>query len=408
MSALFKAKKILIAEDDAASCKILETLLKRWGYEVLEAPDGQKAWDIFRNDPDIQLVVSDWMMPDVDGLELCKRIRAVQDRKYTFFILLTAKTQIDDVILGLESGADDFVTKPFNQYELKVRIMAGERIIDLERQLATKVDELSEAYQQIKTDLTAAAAMQKSMLPPTSGNLLGLKFSSSYIPSSAIGGDFYNLFELQENKLGIYIFDVSGHGVPAALQSVGMGMMMTPYDPQSSILLDPSEGDGPPIVVPPATVTERLNSRFQSSSSKGDFVTCLYGVFDLDDGSFTYTRAGHPQPVIISNGKLNQAHDKGDIPIGILPDYVYGDNTIKLSPGERLYLFTDGISEAANADGKRFGDKLLNDHLVWHADSTLQKSISTLMDKVLQWHGGKVSEDDMSILGIEFGTGDSI
>lgn len=127
--------KILIAEDDAVSRRLLESFLRKWGYDVLITSNGREAWELLQEPEAPSLVVSDWIMPDMDGLELCRKIREVERAEYTYFIILTAKGKKEDVITGLEAGADDYLTKPFNRDELKYRVKIGERIIDLERRI---------------------------------------------------------------------------------------------------------------------------------------------------------------------------------------------------------------------------------------------------------------------------------
>ena len=132
--------KVLIIEDDPVSRRLLEILLGKWGYDVVATSDGRKAWEMFERPEAPSLVISDWMMPDMDGLELCSKIREMKGSNYVYFIILTSNVKREDVIRGLESGADDYVTKPFDQEELRYRLRTGERIIKLEhrnRQLAT-------------------------------------------------------------------------------------------------------------------------------------------------------------------------------------------------------------------------------------------------------------------------------
>ena len=394
-------KKILVAEDDPGSLKILETLLTKWGYAVIPVSNGSKGWEVFNADPDINIVISDWMMPDIDGVEFCRLIRSAENRKYTYFIMLTAKTQVDDVVEGMESGADDFVTKPFNQFELKSRIHAGERVTKLESRLADKIQELSSAYVQLSSGLAAAASIQQSILPPKSGKMNGIGFSSCYIPSEDLSGDLFNIVPLRGNCLGIYIFDVSGHGVPAALQSVALGRLLTTYDPRSSLLVDPGPDEIAPIVVPSYEVVSRLNSQFQSASSKGDFITFMYGIINRKTGIFTYTRAGHPAPIVISQNKVAQIKDKGDIPIGIIPQYGYIDNKLNLKSGDRIFLYTDGVPEAGNRDGKRFGEDAMSKYLAKTSGKPIEESVAGLMKALTKWQGDSQQADDMSILGIE-------
>ena len=127
--------KILIAEDDPVSRRLLEAFLSKWGYDVAVTRDGREAWAVLGEADAPSLVVSDWMMPKVDGLELCRKIREMQRSHYTYFIILTAKERKEDVIQGLEAGADDFLIKPFHQEELKYRVQIGERIIKLEQRI---------------------------------------------------------------------------------------------------------------------------------------------------------------------------------------------------------------------------------------------------------------------------------
>ncbi len=127
--------KILIAEDDPISRRVLEANLLEWGYKVTVASDGGEAWEIIQQPESPSLIISDWMMPRMDGLALCRKIRNMEKSDYIYFIILTAKGEKKDIIKGLEAGADDFLTKPFNQEELKYRTRIGERIINLERRI---------------------------------------------------------------------------------------------------------------------------------------------------------------------------------------------------------------------------------------------------------------------------------
>jgi two-component system cell cycle response regulator len=127
--------KVLIAEDDPVSRRLLEAFLSKWGYDVEVTSDGSEAWEVFNGPEAPSLVISDWMMPNMDGLELCRKIREMKKSNYTYFIILTAKERKEDVVKGLEAGADDFLIKPFHQEELKYRVQIGERIIELEQRI---------------------------------------------------------------------------------------------------------------------------------------------------------------------------------------------------------------------------------------------------------------------------------
>jgi phosphoserine phosphatase RsbU/P len=376
-------------------------MLEKWGYIVTSATDGADALSKLKESDDIQIIISDWMMPNLDGVELCKLVRSMPDRLYTYFILLTAKAQIDDLVEGMEAGADDFIAKPFNQFELRVRIRAGERTIVLQNELSRKVDELSEASRQITHDLEAAVAIQMSMLPPRGKKYPSINHAYNFTPCDRIGGDFFNLVVLDGDHIGVYICDVSGHGVPAALQSVALARMLSIYDPSANILLRQITCEGEEHIVSPSEVASRLNMGFQFASTRGDFITFLYGVLDCKDRTFTYTRAGHPAPVIISREQLLPTTDVGGIPLGIVPDLTYIQQTVNLHKGDRLYFYTDGLTEVADSRGERFGEERLRNYLSSAIDQGLEDSVEGVVQEAIRMLGQGQRTDDLTILGIE-------
>jgi len=141
---------VLIAEDDAISRRLLEATLGRLGYEVISTTNGREAWEVLDSDDAPQLAILDWMMPEMDGIDVCRRLRERRAASYVYVVLLTAKGQKSDVVAGLEAGADDYVTKPFDPHELSSRLDVGRRILSLESELAGKIDELQHALNHVK------------------------------------------------------------------------------------------------------------------------------------------------------------------------------------------------------------------------------------------------------------------
>jgi phosphoserine phosphatase RsbU/P len=142
--------KILIAEDEAVSRRLLQQTLQRWGYEVVVASDGAEAWDCLSGPGAPHLAIVDWMMPGVDGVELCRRVRAVQGGVPTYVMLLTSRAAREDIVAGLEAGADDYVVKPFDEAELRARVQVGFRVVQLQASLADRVHDLEEALSRVK------------------------------------------------------------------------------------------------------------------------------------------------------------------------------------------------------------------------------------------------------------------
>ncbi|HUU00892.1 MAG TPA: response regulator [Myxococcota bacterium] len=142
--------RILIAEDDSVSRRLLEVLLERWEHKVVSCADGTEAWVELQKPDHPRLAILDWMMPEIDGIDLCRRIRRLDETNYVYVILLTAREERADVIAGFEAGADDYLTKPFDHEELRFRIHAAERILSLKDELADKVVELQDALDHVK------------------------------------------------------------------------------------------------------------------------------------------------------------------------------------------------------------------------------------------------------------------
>jgi len=142
--------RVLLAEDDAVSRRVVKTFLARWGFEVVAVPDGDEAWRILQGPDAPNLIILDWMMPGVGGVELCRRVREGGHPSPAYIILLTARTSREDIVSGLESGADDYVKKPFHNEELRARVRGGARIVELQTSLAQRVRELEEALTRVR------------------------------------------------------------------------------------------------------------------------------------------------------------------------------------------------------------------------------------------------------------------
>jgi len=398
--------KILIADDDSVARKVLQRTLTKQGYEVIAATDGAEAWEIIRSGEAPSMAILDWIMPGMDGPTLVKKIRESNLPNYMFTILLTAKSDKEDIVRGMESGADDYLTKPFNRDELTARLRAGLRIIELEKNLAYKNRMLAEVNEKISVqnrrmqrDLEAAAEIQKTLLPNEIPEADNIKFDWLYRPCDELAGDILNVFKIDERHFGLYILDVSGHGVGAALLSVTLSRILSPQDGSSLITVnDPQTHQA--SIVPPAVVAAGLNKRFAMDIESGQYFTLIYGILDIETLRFTYVSAGHPNPILISRRPEPPALNHAGMPIGFSDDEVYKEQTIALQPGDRLYFYSDGITEAMNADEEQFGAKRLSDLLTGQHDSSLKQSLQTALTEVIQWSTEDLA-DDVSVLALE-------
>ncbi len=393
--------KILVAEDDVMSQQLLLKLLQIWGHDVTLTADGAEAWEEYQREY-YPIVISDWMMPKVDGVELIRRIRASEDHPYTYTVLLTAKSTTRELVEGMEAGADDFLGKPFDASELRCRVRAGERVIRLEQALAQRNTELAALNTRMSRDLEAAANIQRNMLPRAFPDNDVVAFAWNYEPCDELAGDTLNVLSLDERHIGLYVLDVSGHGVPSSLLSVTLHQLLAPSMQQSSLLKRPV--DAPPgyELASPVEVAERLNHLFPlSDESGGLYFTLLYGVFDLDTRRLRYVQAGHPSPVHVAAGGAASVVEGGGLPIGFLDAAVFDEGVIDLAPGDRLYLYSDGIYEVSDAAGELFGQDRLTRVLSEARDESLADSLLTLVAGVREWGGASGLNDDISLLGLE-------
>lgn len=394
--------RVLIAEDDVVSRAALRRTLEKWGHEVLAAPDGERAWAAFQHEA-FPVVISDWMMPGLDGLELVRRIRHHNHNGYVYTILLTARSQKDDIVAGMEAGADDFVTKPFDAGELHARLRAGERILSLEHSLASRNRQLETANDRMQRDLQAAAQIQKSLLPQQLPTIPGLAFAWAFRPCDELAGDILNVFRLDETHLALYVLDVSNHGVPAALLAVTLSRLLTPLMHQSHLLKEPSDTNRNGYrIVPPAEVGSQLNRQFPMDPQNGQYFTLLYGVMDLTTREFTYVQAGHPGPLLRegTTGRSSILEGNG-LPIGFVSETSYVERRRSLAANDRLYLYSDGVPEACNPVGEQFGEARFLEIVEASANVPVKQSVALIEQQLENWCGAAGFRDDVSLLAME-------
>jgi sigma-B regulation protein RsbU (phosphoserine phosphatase) len=397
--------KILLVDDDATARTIPALFLRKWGYEVIEASDGEQALNILEREP-IGLVISDWIMPKLSGIELCRKVRERQADRYTYLILCTSKGEKADLIEGMDAGADDFLVKPLSKEEMRVRIRAGQRVLELERGLAEGNrrlrginGQLQTAYERIEGDLKAAAWMQTALLPPPSPKTLNVAAEWLFRPSSYVAGDIFNLFPVDEHRIGFYLLDVSGHGVPAAMLSVTLSFVLSAESAHGSTGKRGNAGNGSHGGLSPADVVYDLNQRFQSKDDR--YFTMIYGLLDSRSGEVTLTQAGHPNPFLLRRGCDPEAIGEGGPPVGLWPDIEYETVGARLCPGDRLILYSDGVIECANPEGAQFGEQRLMELLKNADGKPLSEVLVGLEAAMEEWRGSNQFDDDVSVLALE-------
>ena len=394
--------RVLVAEDNKDSQNLIKLHLVKEGYEVITADDGQEALEIFHQG-DFRLIVTDWIMPKMGGVELCQKIRESSSDGYAYIILLTAKEEKKDLVQAMAQGADDYITKPYDRGELIARIRAGQRIVTLEQELSNKNRELTTANERMEKDLIAARELQLSFLPKKAPNVPGISVSWFYEPCERVGGDTFSFFNINDEYILFYVADVSGHGVPAAMLSVTLSRIMRPNPRLGGILVKQGEAQDSNHVLSPSKVAELLNRRFPMDSDVGQYFTLLYGTLHLPSQVLKVVQAGHPYLLLLGKDGKTDFHVTPGFPIGMFDEPNYKEETIQLSERDSFFFYSDGIIEAENHDGMAFG----NEGLVKAVKNQQNKSITETTEKILKsvfdFCEEKPIGDDMTLVGISIG-----
>ena len=385
--------KILLVDDNPTNLQVLVQTLGGKGYRLLVARNGEDALAI-ANKAKPALVLLDIMMPGIDGYEVCRRLKADANTRDAAVIFLSALDGTPDKVRGLELGAVDYVAKPFQAEEVVARVNTHLTIHRLQQ-------ELQAANQRMKRDLDAAARVQQALLPERAPVTDQANFAWAYRPCDELAGDSLNLFQLDDRHVGLYIVDVSGHGVSSALLSVSVTRSLLPGIESTSLVTAPSPHSPGSTIVSPAEVATQLNRLYQMDARNRQYFTMLYGVLDIDERALRCVSGGHPGPALIRAGQPPRVFDMPAIPVGMMESTTYKDTVIQLQSGDRLYFYSDGVTEETNAVDVPFGNERLFETLEGARAQTLDQSIEALASAVRSWCGREHLSDDLTVLALE-------
>ena len=397
---------VLVVDDSAAQRRILTTFLTRWGYQVSEAESGHEALEICRG-KSIDLVISDWMMPGMDGLELCRAFRALPEKPYGYFILLTSKNEKIDVARGLDVGADDFVSKPVSSHELMARIRAGERILGMERALRQSNRQVSEAFEEISAlydaldrDLIEARSLQQSLVRENHRDFGAGQVSLLLKPSGHVGGDLVGFFPVNDDQIGLFSLDVSGHGVASALLTVRLAAHFSANAGQNVAL--ETGTDGRVHMRSPAAAAASLNTIFLRDIKSDQYFTMSLACVTLSTGRVQMVQCGHPNPFVLAkSGAVNFAGTPG-FPVGLMPDASWEDREFFLSPGDKLVIVSDGATECTNPTGDALDDQGFADIASANRSARGSAFLDAALWDLSTFAGDQEFDDDVSALLFEY------
>ncbi len=388
------AERILVIDDSDDSRDLIGRFLEKAGYEVMAATDGQDGLTkALAAEPD--LILLDIMMPGMDGYEVCETLKKEARTRDIPVIFLSALGESRDKIRGLEIGGADYITKPFDRGEALARVRTHLKISRLTREVMVANRELVDKQQRLDEDLQAAAGIQQSLLPKLLPTTAAFDMAWKYIPSEAIGGDIFNVFPLDGDgeRLAFYMIDVSGHGVPSALVTVSVSQSLQPL---SGRIIKNKNNIASPGEVLTALDQEYPIERFDK------YFTMVYGILDAGEGVLTYSSAGHPPPVHLHERSPYDLLDKGGPIIGLGGRVPFEEGAVSLTQGDKVILYTDGVSECQDAQGSFYGEQRFYQLL----ETMKKKPIAVMMEEIVKDIGtflsGVKPRDDITILGIEY------
>ncbi|MEI6443879.1 MAG: SpoIIE family protein phosphatase [Nostocales cyanobacterium ELA583] len=375
--------EILIIDDDRSIQIFLQRILEKQGYEVMTASTGEEG--ILKTlDSSPALIICDWIMPGLSGIEVCNIIKKDPKLSTTFFILLTSLDSVADRVKGLDAGADDFITKPIEQNELQARVRAGLRLHQLSQDLHTQ-------KQLLEIELAEATEYVKSLLPLPVNKPLSIKFK--FLPSRQLGGDCFDYNWLDSDSLALYLLDVAGHGLKATLPAISVLNLLRSRALKDLNYYQPSE------------VLAALNNTFQMNYQNDKYFTIWYGVYNRVSHQLIYSSAGHPPAIILSgsspiNTEVKRLKTPG-IPVGMFPEAKYVDAYCQIEKSSTLYIFSDGAYEITQPNGNLWSLEGLIQILI-----SLRYSVDNQLDYILDYlinlNSKETFEDDLSILQVKF------
>jgi sigma-B regulation protein RsbU (phosphoserine phosphatase) len=376
--------QILIVDDDAAMQILLSRALTKSGYEIILAKDGEEGLNKAKEIKPA-LIICDWLMPGLTGLEVCRHVKANPQLATTFFILLTSRVSIEDRVRGLDAGSDDFLCKPIDLQELKARVRAGLRLHQLS-------EDLQRQKQLLEAELAEAAEYVASILPEPLTNSF-VSIDVRFLPSRQLGGDSFDYFWLDSEHLAIYLLDVSGHGLRAALPSISVVNLLRSRNLNQVNYYQPSN------------VLTQLNYTFQMTQHNDKYFTIWYGVYHIFKRELVYASAGHPPAILLSIDARQHLREQRlstrGIPIGIFPEESYQDSYCSIEPQSTLYLFSDGVYELNQGGGNIWGLDNFVEVLRQHKNQS-EADLEQILERVKIQNISNNFDDDLSLMQIDF------
>jgi len=363
--------KVLIAEDSLTARTVLEHVTRKWGYEPIVAEDGEQAWQLYQ-ETEVNLLLIDWEMPKLNGLDLCQRIRALNTDNPPFIILLTGRSETKDVVAALGAGANDYIVKPFVNEELQARVQAGQRILDLQNKLKKTQDQMTfekEIIENIILKMQASKPFDATQLRTLD------------CPVEKISGDIMLAASTPNKTRHVLMGDFTGHGLVAA---VGGPIVYDVFYTMTAKGIGLKE------------IAVEINRQLLEKMPTGLFLGTIFIELSSSGQSVSILNCGMSDALIYRNNKLWQKIPSSLLALGIIEQDFEDAICFDVEQGDRIYAYSDGITEVINADEEEFGqqrfEQLIEELLRTKAE------IQLLTDTINQFRGKEKQFDDITLM----------
>jgi phosphoserine phosphatase RsbU/P len=379
-------ERILVADDDAISRKLLVRILSGAGYSCTQVSDGIEALASLHDEPP-SLLLLDFDMPGMDGAEVLKQLRQDPNTSIAQLptIMLTGHGGEESEVLCLEAGADDFVTKPINQAVLRARIETQLRLRSLRIQLQQQNDVLEAWRRNLERDLAAARLTQQSLIPQKPPVLPGWDIAACYRPVIQVGGDIYGWLRMADGRTLFWIADATGHGASAALLTTLAKLLFHHGIVEHNA---------------PAEIMEAVNNDFRSIFGARSFMTAMCVALDPATGRASVVGAGHPPLLVARKGGRTEAIFSSAPPLGLLERSEFLETTVDLEPGDAFFLYTDGLYGSGHDENPRLSSGRLGEMLQPMAASA-QALLNRVVEQTAMNNGGQPPPDDVAAVAVQ-------
>lgn len=382
----------ILSVDDELDLEVLLTQyfrrqIRKGEYEFAFAHNGLEALQKLLETPDFDIILSDINMPEMDGLILLAKVNELKNPAMKC-IMVSAYGDMDNIRSAMNKGAFDFATKPIDLDDLSRTI---EKAIEQVRYIRESQQEHNQ-LESIKNDLAIAGEIQQTILPrsfPPFPELTEVvDIYASMTPAKDVGGDFYDFFQIDDERIGLVIADVSGKGVPASL-----------FMAVSRTLLRATALRG----VSSAECLTYANKLLCKESLDSMFVTVFYGIYHYKTGMMDYTNAGHNPPYLLRGGRTVECLPvASNFVVGVFDDIEFESNTLTFGIGDTLLLYTDGVTEAFNDKREQFSESNLQDILAsMHESSSAKEVVTSVLQSVKTFSGDYPQSDDITLLSLQ-------